>query len=57
MDDRTTVFVGRGTLPLVNAGLPQSKRRGLVWWLDSLRLGPLATFLIVVLSPGDRLVD
>ena len=41
---------GWGTLSLVNAGLAQSKgRSGLLWWLFSLLLGPLATFLIVIL--------
>jgi type IV secretory pathway VirB2 component (pilin) len=45
-------FVGWGTLSLINAGLAQSKgRSGLLWWLISLFLGPIATFLIVVLHP------
>jgi len=58
MDDRTNFFVGWGTLALINAGLAQSKRRrGLVWWFVSLLLGPIATFLIVVLSPGDGSAD
>jgi hypothetical protein len=40
--------VGWGTLSLINAGLAQSKgHSGLVWWLLSLLLGPIATFLIV----------
>ena len=40
--------VGLGTLALVNAGLAQSKNRsGLIWFLLSLPLGPLATFLLV----------
>ena len=44
------LFVGWGTLALVNAGLAQGKgRSGLVWCLLSLLLGPMATFLIVVL--------
>ncbi len=44
-------FVGLGTLALINAGLAQSKNRsGLLWFLISLFLGPIATFLIVVLS-------
>jgi hypothetical protein len=44
-------FAGWGTLALVNAGLAQSKNRsGLAWFLASLFLGPLATFLIVVLD-------
>jgi hypothetical protein len=41
--------VGWGTLSLINAGLAQSKNHsGLLWWLVSLLLGPIATFLIVV---------
>ena len=51
-------FAGWGTLALVNAGLAQAKRRsGLVWFLVSLLLGPLATLLIVVLEPGSARVD
>lgn len=43
-------FVGWGTLTLINAGLAQAKgRSGLLWWLLSLFLGPIATFFIVVL--------
>ncbi len=43
--------VGWLTLALINAGLAQSKNRsGLTWWLISLLLGPIATFLIVVLD-------
>lgn len=45
--------IGWGTLSLINAGLAQSKHHsGLLWWLVSLVLGPIATFLIVaVLEP------
>jgi hypothetical protein len=44
-------FVGWGTLALINAGLAQSKNRsGLIWFLLSLPLGPIATFLLVVLG-------
>ncbi len=44
--------VGWFTLTLINAGLAQGKgRSGLAWWAVSLLLGPLATFLIVVLEP------
>ena len=51
MDDRTNFFVGWGTLALINAGLAQGKgRSGLIWCLLSLLLGPIATFLIVVLD-------
>jgi hypothetical protein len=40
--------VGWGTLSLVNAGLAQAKNRsGLLWWLISLVLGPIATFILV----------
>lgn len=43
-----TFYVGWGTLALLNAGLAQSKNHsGLLWFLISLLLGPLATFLIV----------
>ncbi len=38
-----------GTLALVNAGLAQGKNRcGLNWFLLSILLGPLATFILVV---------
>jgi len=41
-------FVGWGTLALINAGLAQTKKSsGLMWFLISLILGPIATFLIV----------
>jgi hypothetical protein len=40
--------VGWGTLALLNAGVAQGKNRsGLVWFLISLLLGPIATFLLV----------
>lgn len=43
-------FVGWGTLALINAGLAQSKNRGgLLWFVLSLLLGPVATLAIVVL--------
>jgi hypothetical protein len=48
-------FVGWGTLALINAGLAQSKNRsGLAWFLLSLLLGPLATFLLVILEPARK---
>lgn len=44
--------VGWFTLSLINAGLAQCKgRSGFLWWVISLFLGPVATFLIVVLEP------
>ncbi|MFC4711582.1 hypothetical protein [Planococcus dechangensis] len=43
--------VGWGTLALINAGLAQGKNRsGLMWFLLSLLLGPIATFILVVLD-------
>jgi hypothetical protein len=52
MQNQAEYFVGWGTLSLINAGLAQSKgRSGLIWWLLSLLLGPIATFLIVVFEP------
>ena len=50
MNERTGFVVGWGTLSLINAGLAQCKgRSGLLWWLLSLLLGPIATLLIVIL--------
>ena len=50
MQEQAHYAIGWGTLSLINAGLAQSKgRSGLLWWLGSLLLGPVATFLIVVL--------
>jgi hypothetical protein len=47
--------VGWGTLALINAGLAQSKgRSGLGWFLGSLLLGPIGTFLIVILDPVEE---
>lgn len=40
--------VGWGTLALINAGIAQGKNRsGLNWFLISLLLGPIATFLLI----------
>jgi len=48
----TEYAVGWFSLALINAGLAQTKRRsGLLWWFLSLFLGPICTFLIVVLEP------
>ena len=50
--DSQAFFVGWGTLSLINAGLAQGKNRsGLNWFLLSLLLGPLATFVLVALFP------
>ena len=41
--------VGWGALALINAGFAQSKGRSrMAWFLASLVLGPIATFIIVV---------
>lgn len=49
-DGRAPWFVGWGSLALINAGLAQGKNRsGLVWFLLSLVLGPIATLVLVVL--------
>ena len=51
VDLNSSWTAGWGTLALVNAGLAQGKHRsGLVWFLLSLLLGPIATFLIVILD-------
>ena len=48
MEQATGYAVGWGTLALINAGLAQSKNHsGLLWFLISLFLGPVATFLLV----------
>lgn len=53
MPEHTEFAVGWTTLSLINAGLAQGKHRsGLGWWLISLLLGPIATFIIVVLNPA-----
>lgn len=45
-----TYALGWGTLTLINAGIAQGKNRsGLNWFLISLLLGPIATFLLVAL--------
>lgn len=50
-----TVGIGWGTLSLINAGLAQAKgRSGFAWWLASVFIGPIATFLIVVLPALGR---
>lgn len=50
--DSQNFFVGWGSLTLINAGLAQGKNRsGLNWFLISLLLGPIATFLLVAFFP------
>lgn len=58
MDERTTFFVGWGTLSLINAGLAQGKgRSGLIWCLLSLLVGPIATFIIVILDKVPKEIE
>lgn len=48
VENAESYFVGWGTLALINAGLAQGKNRsGLNWFLLSLLLGPIATFVLV----------
>ena len=48
MHEKSEYVVGWGTLALLNAGLAQSKdRSGLLGFLLSLLLGPIATFILV----------
>jgi hypothetical protein len=48
VDGASSYFVGWGTLALINAGIAQGKNRGgLNWFLLSLFLGPIASFLLV----------
>jgi|GEM_PF-171818 len=48
LKDSPEYVVGWGTLALINAGLAQSKNRsGFGWFIGSLVLGPVATFLLV----------
>ena len=47
--------VGWGTLALITAGLAQSKdRSGFLWFLLSLLLGPIATFILVAFCHKTR---
>lgn len=51
MDQTGEYAIGWGTLALINAGLAQGKNRsGLAWFLISLLLGPIATFILVLLD-------
>lgn len=43
--------IGWGTLALINAGIAQGKNRsGFNWFMLSLLLGPIATFIIVLVE-------
>ena len=48
LKDSPGYFVGWGTLALINAGLAQRKNRsGFGWFIGSLVVGPIATFVLV----------
>jgi hypothetical protein len=49
MEIESEYFVGWGSLALINAGLAKAMRRSSGgWFLASLLLGPIATFLLVI---------
>ena len=49
---RQSYAIGWGALALINAGIAQGKNRGgLNWFLLSLPLGPIATFVLVAFFP------
>ena len=49
MEIDSDYFVGWGTLALINAGLAKSMRRSSGgWFLASVLLGPIATFVLVI---------
>lgn len=57
MDINSWLTSGGGwfTLALVNAGLAEQKNRSRWnWFLVSLLLGPIATFLVVVWAPPEQ---
>ena len=46
-----TFYLGWGSLALINAVLAQGKnRRGLIWFLLSLVLGPVATLILALMK-------
>ena len=50
-EDAKQYAVGWGTLALINAGIAQGKNRGgMNWFLLSLILGPVATFILVLVD-------
>jgi hypothetical protein len=51
-DQTNVVAFGWGTLSLLTAGVAQGKNRsGLAWFLITLFLGPISTFLLVAFFP------
>ena len=51
----TGYAVGWFTLSLINAGLAHAFNRSrLLWWLVSLLLGPIATFILVLAGQVEK---
>ncbi len=51
MENSPQYAVGWSTLALLNAGIAQGKNRsGLVWFLLSIPLGPIATLILVLVD-------
>ena len=47
-------YIGWGTLALINAGLAQGKNRsGFNWFLLSIFLGPVATFILLFMEKNE----
>jgi hypothetical protein len=56
MSPATDYAIGWGTLALINAGIAQGKNRsGIDWFLLSLLLGPIATFILVAFFDKNKL--
>lgn len=54
MDAGPGYAIGWGSLAMINAGIAQGKNRsGLNWFLLSLLLGPIATFILVAFFPKE----
>jgi hypothetical protein len=51
----TEYYAGWGTLMLINAALARALGRwGLGWFLLSILLGPIATFLLALFGPAEE---
>jgi hypothetical protein len=56
MSPATDYAIGWGSLALINAGIAQGKNRsGINWFLLSLLLGPIATFILVAFFDKNKL--
>ncbi len=55
MSPASDYAIGWGALALINAGIAQGKNRsGINWFLLSILLGPIATFILVVFFDTNR---